>query len=225
VASPDRAFKDSIYEQFARIGKAFASPKRLELLDLLGQGERTVEVLAELAGLTVANASRHLQVLRAARLVETEKRGWFAVYRLAGQAVGDFFLAVQRLAEGQLAEVESITRRYLEGRLGLEPVDRKALLKKVRRGEVTVLDVRPAEEYRAGHLPAALSIPLQELPRRLSKLPRGREIVAYCRGPYCVLAVAAVELLRAQGFRAARLEEGVQDWRALGLPLAVGDER
>jgi rhodanese-related sulfurtransferase len=225
MRNPNRIFKDAIYEQFARIGKAVSSPKRLELLDLLCQGERTVEVLAKETGLTVANASQHLQVLRAARLVEAEKLGLFVTYRLAEQAVCEFFRAMRLLAESRLAEVEQIKRRFLEGREGMEPVDRDALLKRAREGSVAVLDVRPVEEYRAGHIPGAISIPLKELERHLSELPRDQEIVAYCRGPYCVLAVQAVEMLRAKGFNAVRLEEGIQDWRAMGFSVAVGEER
>ncbi len=223
MRNPNRRFKDEIYEQFSRIGKVVSSPKRLELLDVLCQGERTVEALAKETGLTVANASQHLQVLRAARLVETEKMGLYVTYRLADQMVCEFFLSMRVLAENRLAEVEQIKRQFLEGREGMEPVDREALLKHVREGAVTVLDVRPSEEYKAGHIPGAISIPLKELELRLSKLPRNQEIVAYCRGPYCVLAIQAVEVLRANGFPAVRLEEGIQDWRALGFSVAVGD--
>jgi rhodanese-related sulfurtransferase len=223
MKNPNRAFKDAIYEQFARIGKAVSSPKRLELLDLLCQGERTVEVLAKESGLTVANASQHLQVLRAARLVEAEKEGLFVIYRLADQTVCEFFHAMRVLAESQLAEVEQIKRRFLEGREGMQPVDREALLKLVREGAVAVLDVRPVEEYNAGHIPGALSIPLKELKLHLSELPHDQEIVAYCRGPYCVLSVQAVEMLRAKGFQAVRLEEGIQDLRAMGFPIAVNE--
>jgi rhodanese-related sulfurtransferase len=224
MKSPNRAFKDAIYEQFARIGKSVSSPKRLELLDLLCQGERTVEVLAKESGLTIANASQHLQVLRAARLVEAEKEGLFVIYRLADQTVCEFFRAMRVLAESQLAEVEQIKRRFLEGREGMEPVDRKALLKLLREGVVTVLDVRPVEEYNAGHIPGALSIPLKKLKQHLAELPRDQEIVAYCRGPYCVLSIQAVEMLRAQGFEAVRLEEGIQDLRAMGFPIAEGQD-
>ena len=223
MKNPSRAFKDAIYEQFARIGKSVSSPKRLELLDLLCQGERTVEVLAKESGLTIANASQHLQVLRAARLVEAEKEGLFVIYRLADQTVCEFFRTMRVLAESQLAEVEQIKRRFLEGREGMEPMDREALLKLVREGAVTVLDVRPVEEYNAGHIPGALSVPLSRLKELLSKLPRDQEIVAYCRGPYCVLAVEAVEILRKQGFKAIRLEEGIQDWLAMGLTLEVSN--
>jgi rhodanese-related sulfurtransferase len=224
MKNPSRAFKDAIYEQFARIGKAVSSPKRLELLDLLCQGERTVEVLARESGLTVANASQHLQILRAARLVEAEKEGLFVIYRLADQTVCEFFLAMRVLAESQLAEVEQIKRRFLEGREGMEPVDRDALLQLVNGGAVTVLDVRPVEEYNAGHIPGALSIPLKELMLRLTELPHDQEIVAYCRGPYCVLSIEAVEMLRARGFQAVRLEEGIQDLRAIGFPIAEGQD-
>jgi rhodanese-related sulfurtransferase len=225
MKNPNRAFKDAIYEQFARIGKAVSSPKRLELLDLLCQGPRTVEVLAKESGLAIANASQHLQVLRAARLVAAEKEGLFVIYRLADQTVCEFFRTMRVLAESQLAEVEQIKRRFLAGRDGMEPVDRKALLDLVREEAVTVLDVRPVEEYNAGHIPGALSIPLKELKQHLAELPRDQDIVAYCRGPYCVLSVQAVEMLRAQGFNAVRLEEGIQDLRAMGFPIAEGQER
>ena len=221
MKSPNRAFKDAIYEQFARIGKSVSSPKRLELLDLLCQGERTVEVLAKESGMTVANASQHLQVLRTARLVEAEKEGLYVKYRLADQMVCEFFRSMRVLAENRLAEVEMIKRHFLKGREGMEPVNRNDLLKRVIDGAVTVLDVRPAEEYRAGHIPGALSVPLSRLKELLAKLPRDQEIVAYCRGPYCVLAVQAVEMLRKQGFKAIRLEEGIQDWLAMGLELEV----
>jgi rhodanese-related sulfurtransferase/DNA-binding MarR family transcriptional regulator len=224
MKNPNRAFKDAIYEQFARIGKAVSSSKRLELLDLLCQGPRTVEVLAKESGMTVANTSQHLQVLRAARLVESEKEGLYVIYRLADQKVCEFFRAMRVLAESRLAEVEQIKRRFLKGREGMEPVNRKALLERVRKGAVTVLDVRPKEEYNAGHIPGAISIPLKELQLRLSDLPRNQEIVAYCRGPYCVLSIQAVELLRARGFNAIRIEEGIQDFRAMGFHIAVNEE-
>lgn len=225
MKSPNRQFKDAIYEQFSRIGKAVASPKRLELLDLLCQSEKTVETLTRETGLTLANASQHLQVLRAARLVETEKEGLYVKYRLADELVCQFFRSMRVLAENRLAEVEMINRRFLEGKEGMEPVDRNELLKRVKDGAVTVLDVRPKDEYRSGHIPGALSVPLGKLKEWLSKLPKDREIVAYCRGPYCVLAVQAVEMLRKKGFNAIRLEEGVQDWLAMGFSISVGDDK
>jgi len=225
MRNPNRLFKDSIYEQFSRIGKAVSSPKRLELLDLLCQGERTVDVLAKESGLTVANASQHLQVLRATRLVETEKVGLFVTYRLADEAVCEFFRTMRVLAESRLAEVEQIKRRFLEGKEGMEPVDREALIKRVREGDVTVLDVRPSEEYQAGHIPGAISIPLKKLELHLSELSHDQEIAAYCRGPYCVLAVQAVEMLRAKGYQAVRLEEGILDWRAMGFPITMEESR
>jgi rhodanese-related sulfurtransferase len=221
MKTPNRAFKDAIYEQFARIGKAVSSPKRLELLDLLCQGPRTVEILAKESSLSVANASQHLQVLRATRLVETEKEGLFVSYRLADQEVCEFFHAMRVLAESRLAEVEQIKNQFLEGRQGMQPVDREALLELVRKGAVTVLDVRPVEEYRAGHIPGAVSVPLKELKQHFAELSHDREIVAYCRGPYCVLSVDAVEMHRTSGFNAIRLEEGIQDLRAMGFPIAI----
>lgn len=227
VVRTNREFRDAVYDQFARIGKALSSPKRLELLDLLCQGKRTVEVLAKAARLSVANASRHLQVLRAARLVEADKRGLFVTYRLADQRVCDLLHATRSLAEDRLAEVERITREFLEDHPALEPVNKEVLRERVLSGAVTLLDVRPREEYEAGHIRGALCVPLGELERHLAALPGDREIVAYCRGPYCVLAIEAVERLRSQGFEAYRMEEGVVEWRLLGLPLegttAAGD--
>ncbi|MBK7859774.1 MAG: metalloregulator ArsR/SmtB family transcription factor [Archangiaceae bacterium] len=222
--TPGRRFKDDLYEQLARLGKATSAPKRLELLDLLCQGPRTVEALADQAGISIANASQHLQVLRAARLVEAQKQGLFVQYRLAGDDVCQFFLSLRTLAAARLAEVRQVTRAFLEQRGALEAVDGDELLRRVKRGEVTVIDVRPVEEYRAGHLPGALSVPLAVLKSRLKQLPRRREIVAYCRGPYCVMSLEAVELLRKRGFRAHRLEFGVGELRAQGWSLAAGDE-
>jgi len=214
--TPTSRFKAAIYEQIARIGHATASPGRLELLDLLSQGPRTVEALATELGHSVANTSHHLQVLRRARLVEAEKAGLYVTYRLADTAVSTFFLALRRLAEARLAEVEQVTRQYLDARGALESVNTDELIRRVRSGDVTILDVRPPEEYRAGHIPGALSVPLSELKTRLAELPKDREVVAYCRGPYCVMAIEAVALLRKRGFRAHRMEQGVADWRARG---------
>ncbi len=223
--TPARQFKDAIYEQFSRVGKALSAPKRLELLDLLGQAPRTVDVLSELAGLSVANTSQHLQVLRAARLVDTEKKGLYVEYRLASDDVGGFLVAFRRLGEARLAEIEQITRTYLRDRSALEEVDSHELQLRVKRGEVTILDVRPAPEYRAGHIFGAISMPVEELKARLKELPKGREVVAYCRGPYCVMALEAVELLRKKGFKAQRMDEGVVDWRARGWRIQSGASR
>jgi len=224
VGTP-RQFKDEVYEQTARISKAAAAPKRLELLDLLGQGPRTVEALASLAGLSVGNASQHLKILRAARLVDAEKQGLYVVYRLADADVGRLLVTLRSLARSRLAEVERVTREYFERRGALEAVPGDELVRRVRSGEVTVLDVRPAEEYRAGHIPGARSIPITELEARLQEVPKGREVVAYCRGPYCVMAAEAVDLLRRKGFRAHRMEEGVVDWRARGWRVATAKDR
>ena len=214
---------NAFYQQLARIGHAVGSGPRLALLDLLRQGPRTVEALAQEAGLTLANASQHLKVLRQARLVEGEKRGVFVTYRLADRAVDDFYGALRGLAEARLAEVQQIARSFVDRRGSLEPVDRQLLLERVRNGEVTVLDVRPAEEYRAAHIAGAVSVPLKELEKHLGTVPKDREIVAYCRGPYCVLAPEAVKLLRARGYHAVALGDGVAEWRARGLPVAVGE--
>jgi len=170
----------------------------------------------------VANASQHLQILRAARLVEAEKKGFYVEYRLANEQVCRFFHSLRGLAETRLAEVEQVTRAYLTERGAMEAVQSNELVRRVRDGEVTVLDVRPSEEYRAGHIPGALSVPLSELKKRLAELPKNREVVAYCRGPYCVMAVEAVELLRKRGFKAHRMEQGVVDWRARGWRVETG---
>jgi rhodanese-related sulfurtransferase len=219
VTTPGRRFKTAIYEQFARVSKALASPHRVELVELLSQGPRTVEVLARMADVTLANASSHLQVLRGAGLVESSKDGLFVTYRLADPSVAALLLSVRAVAEARLAEVAKITREFLAENAQLEPIDEEALRSRVRKGEVTLLDVRPAEEFASGHIPGALSVPLPELVKQFASLPKRREVVAYCRGPYCVLAIEAVKQLRARGFKAVRLEAGVLDWAALGLPV------
>ncbi len=211
-----RDMKDGVYGQFARIGKAVSAPKRIELLELLCQGPRTVEALADQAALSVANASQHLQILRGARLVEAQKQGLFVEYRLADEGVLKFVQAMRELASARFAEIGAITNTYLKARGAMERVSGEDLMRRVRNGEVTVLDVRPAQEYRAGHIPGARSVPVSELKRHLAELPKNREIVAYCRGPHCVMAIEAVELLRKRGFRAYRMEQGVMDWRARG---------
>src|SRR5438270_7028669 len=183
-----RIFKNQLYEQFARIGKALASPHRLELLDVLVQCERTVEALAQETGMSVANASQHLQVLRAARLVETRRDGTSIYYRLASEDVSTLWLSLRQVGEAHLAEVDRVVEIFLQDRHLLQPIQADELLHRLSEDEVILLDVRPAEEYRAGHLPQAISVPLAELSARLTEFPVGKEIIAYCRGPYCVFA-------------------------------------
>lgn len=218
----DRQFKDALYEQFARIGRAISTPKRLEILDLLGQGERSVEALAREAGLSVANASQHLRVLRSARLVDSRRDGPYVYYRLADARVWRLWSALRDLGRARLAEIEQLLNAVSMGDCPAECVDRPTLWKLAQQGQVTVLDVRPAPEYEAGHIPGAVSVPLEELERRLAELPRDQEIVAYCRGPYCVLAVQAVQVMRRHGYSARRLRDGFPEWRADGLPVEVG---
>ena len=217
-----RQAKDALYEQFARIGKAVTSPRRIELLELLAQGERSVESLAGAAGLGVTSASAHLQVLRGARLVATRREGTRILYRLADADVVGLIDLVRRLARARLAEVDEVVDAYFSARDTLEPIGHHELLARSERAEVVVLDVRPREEFEAGHIPGAISIPLDELRERLDELPRDVEVVAYCRGPYCVLAPQAVALLAERGIPARRLDEGLPEWRLAGLPVAVG---
>lgn len=214
--------KAALHRQYARIAKALASPKRSELLDLLCQGERSVFELATAAGMRGANTSAHLQVLQRAHLVETRKEGTKVFYRLAGDEVARFYLSLRDLARMRLAEVRLTAQDFFESPDQLEPVTQSELVRRLRRDQITVLDVRPVEEYHAGHIKGAISLPLSTLRRRLGELPRDREVVAYCRGPYCVLAPHAVEILRAAGFRARRLAEGFPEWRLAGLPVAAG---
>jgi rhodanese-related sulfurtransferase/DNA-binding transcriptional ArsR family regulator len=216
--------KVTVFEQIARIGQATASPVRLELLDLLAQSPRTVDALARQTGQSVATTSHHLQVLRRTRLVDASKAGLYVTYRLADTAVEAFLLDLRRLAETRLAEIEQVTRQYLEQRKAMEPLGTGELVRRVRNGEVTLIDVRPREEFIAGHLPGAMSVPLAELPRRLRALRKDRDVVAYCRGPYCVMALDAVDLLRRRGFSARRLEEGVPEWRKRGWRVDSGAE-
>ena len=217
-----RVFKDALYAQFARIGHALASPKRIELLDLLGQGEKTVEALAEHVATPIKNTSAHLRALRQARLVETRRDGTYVYYRLADDDVLGLLRTLEALAHSRLADVQQVVRLYLDGRDDLAPVTFKELRRLVREEDVTVVDVRPAEEYEAGHIPGALSMPVPELKRRLRELPRNREVIAYCRGRYCVYSLEAVTLLRKHGYRARRADGGLPDWRAAGLPVEIG---
>ena len=217
-----RQFKDRLYGQFARIGKALSSPHRLEMLELLAQSERTVDSLATEIGLSLANTSQHLQALRQAALVESRKDGLFVHYRLAGAEVFDLSRVLRTVAEKRLAELERVVHEHFGDRVDAEAVPMVELLKRARSKQVIILDTRPAREYVAGHIAGAISVPVDELQRRLQQLTKGKEYVAYCRGPYCVYADRAVELLRASGRRARRLLDGFPEWRAAGLPVASG---
>ena len=222
---PRRRLKDRLYEQLARIGKAAGSGRRLELLEILAQGERTVEKLARETGLSVANASHHLRVLRQARLLDSRKAGLYVFYRLTDPGIYDLSRLIRDIAERHMDEVGRIVETYLTARDQLEPVGRADLLARAGAGAVLVLDVRPLDEYQAGHIPGAVSVPVEELEKRIRELPAGKDVVAYCRGPYCVLAVEAVALLRKKGFKAVRLADGVLEWSANGLGLeATGTE-
>jgi rhodanese-related sulfurtransferase/DNA-binding transcriptional ArsR family regulator len=218
-----REFKDALWNQVGRIAKALDSPRRLEMLEVLAQGERSVEDLAAQTGLSLANTSRHLQILRGARLVEARKDGLHAYYRLAESEVYDAVRAVRRLAERRLTEIDALVHAYFGAREKLEAVPRRELRRRVREHSVVVIDVRPPEEYRAGHIPGALSMPIEQLDRRMRELPVRKEVVAYCRGPYCLMAYQAVEKLSSKGRRARRLEDGLPEWRAEGLPVETGD--
>ncbi len=217
---PDRAAKDELHEQFARVGRALANPHRVEILDLLAQGERSVEVLAGRAAISIGLASAHLQALRRAGLVASRRDGTRILYRLAGDDVYELLAAVRSVATGRLADAERAARAYVGE--PVEAVSRAELLKRVRSGDAVVVDLRPDEEYQAGHIAGAISIPLAELEAHLGEVPADVEIVAYCRGPYCALAPQGVALLRRAGLRARRLEDGFPEWRLAGLPIATG---
>ncbi|KAF0099075.1 MAG: hypothetical protein FD187_2860 [bacterium] len=221
METTERQVKDVLYAQVARIGKAVCSPKRLELIELLAQGEKPVERLATEAEISLKLASAHLKELRLAHLVETRKDGKNVFYRLSSEAVADFWVAIRSLAEDRLLGLRAALAKLQEHAHELKPVSREDLLARAKEGELTVLDVRPAQEYQAGHLPYARSLPLEELRQRLAELPRDKPVVAYCRGPFCLMAVEAVELLRREGFQAIRLEDGVAEWRAGGLPVVM----
>jgi len=215
--------KQRIYDQFARIGKALAAPGRLELIDLLAQGERSVEALAKEAQMSVANASQHLQVLLAARLVETRREAQRIHYRLAAPCVTDLWLALRRTAESQLAELPAVAREYLGDPDAFEPISRDELARRLEAGTVVVIDVRPTEEFEQGHIAGAVSVPLDAVKAwARDEAPKRKQIVAYCRGPYCVYALQAVTELKKRGLRATRAEDGVAEWRAAGLPVATG---
>lgn len=212
--------KSAVFAHFAEVAKALGHAHRLVILELLAQRERSVETLAERAGLSIANASQHLRLMRQAGLLASRRDGKHILYRLSDPAVLDLVAALHRVGERNVAEVREIVGGYFHERDALEPVTRKELARRLDDGLVTVLDVRPEDEFTAGHLPQAINIPLRELVQRLHGLPKDREVVAYCRGPYCVFAFEAVALLRRQGFEARRLEDGYPEWKAAGLPVA-----
>jgi rhodanese-related sulfurtransferase/DNA-binding transcriptional ArsR family regulator len=222
MAQAHRDFKNRLYGQFARIGKALSSPHRLELLELLAQGERTVDSLATEIGLSLANTSQHLRALRQATLVDSRKEGLFVFYRLSDPSVIDLSKAIRTVAEHQLADLERLVREHFGDRSAAEAVELDELLKRARSRSVVVLDTRPPNEYAAGHIAGAFSMPVDDLQRQLRHLPKDKEYVAYCRGPYCVYADRAVEILRSHGRRARRLREGFPEWRAAGFPVETG---
>jgi rhodanese-related sulfurtransferase/DNA-binding transcriptional ArsR family regulator len=213
---------EAVYEQLARIGKAISTPTRLQLLHLLCHGKRTVQVLAEEAGLSVANASSHLQVLKEARLVESEKDGLYVTYHIADETVGRFLMALREVAEGRLLELDLIARRLEEATAGIQALTASELADQLNQRELVIIDLRPVEEYEAAHIPGALSIPAPQLRDRMDELPEDRTIVAYCRGPYCSTAAEAVRELRDRGYDVIRLEDSVLDWQAAGMPVAAG---
>src|SRR5688572_21422470 len=217
--------KQRLVGQFAAVAKAVAHPHRLALLEQLAQGERSVELLADRVHLSTANASQHLQQMRQSGLVSGRRDGKFVFYRLADEAVLDLLASIRRVAERNLAEVDRVVRGYFDDRDSMEAVSRAELVQRMKLGLVTLLDVRPADEFALGHLPGALNLQLGELKRRLAKLDKSKEIVAYCRGPYCVLSYEAVALLRARGFKVRRLEDGLPEWRAAGLPVETAAQR
>ncbi|MDQ6866876.1 MAG: metalloregulator ArsR/SmtB family transcription factor [Pseudomonadota bacterium] len=217
--------KQALYLQFAAVAKAVAHPHRLALLEQLAQGERSVEVLADRTRVSIANASQHLQHMRRAGLVIARRNGKFIFYRLADDSVLELLASVRRIAERNLAEVKHIVRDYFQDRDRMEPVSRLELVDRLEAGLATVLDVRPEDEFALGHLPGAINIPLKELEKKLADIDASQEIVAYCRGPYCVLSYEAVAALRAHGFKARRLEDGLPEWRAAGLPVETGLHR
>jgi len=216
--------KQTLFAQFAAVAKAVAHPHRLELLEQLAQGERSVEVAADRTRMSIANASQHLQHMRRAGLVASRRDGKFVFYRLTDDTVLDLLASLRLIAERNLAEVERVVRSYFQNRDSFEPVSREELVDRLKAGLVTVLDLRPEDEFALGHLPGALNIPLGELETRLADFDPEQEIIAYCRGPYCVLSYEAVAVLRARGFKVRRLEDGLPEWRAAGLPIETGME-
>jgi rhodanese-related sulfurtransferase/DNA-binding transcriptional ArsR family regulator len=212
-------FKQDVYLQLARVAKAVGHANRLELLEFVAQGPRSVDELASMTKLSVANASKHLQELRQAGLVKARKEGVRVFYEVAGSDVVDLLGSLRVVAESRIAEVSQLLRTYITSRDDLEPVPAKELLQRAKQGLVTVLDVRPPEEYAAGHVPGAINVTLEALASHLRRLPKGREVIAYCRGPYCLLSVDAVAMLRDKGYKARRMEDGFPEWKAAGMPV------
>jgi rhodanese-related sulfurtransferase len=216
---PTHAAKQRVYEQFSRVSKALAAPGRLELLDFLLQGERSVDALARATGMSVANASQHLQVLAGARLVDSRREGTRIFYSIADNSVEELWLALRRTVEARIPELDAVVRDYMGGRDDFEPIDRAELARRVKAGTVTLIDVRPVEEYEAAHIPGAVSVPLDQIAAFAKSAPKRKTVVAYCRGPYCVLSLQAAYALRKRGLTVMRSEDGVTEWRAAGLPL------
>lgn len=214
-----REFKDLVFGQFAKIAHAFSSPKRLEIIDILAQGERSVESLSGQVQMSVANTSRHLQILKNARLVESRRAGVQIVYRLADEEVYNCYYRLQSLAEKRSFEIKEVLQEFFEERDGMEPISKDELRKRIKNNDAVVIDVRPSDEYQQGHIAGAVSIPVAQLKNELNNIPKDRDIVAYCRGAYCVLSVEAIKILRKKGYRAYRLKEGYPEWNESGLPV------
>ncbi|MFK8027124.1 MAG: ArsR/SmtB family transcription factor [Gammaproteobacteria bacterium] len=213
-------FKKDLFAQFAQVGKSLSNGNRLELLEFLAQGERTVDELSKASGLSVANTSQHLQELRRSGLVKNRSEGQKSYYRLSDYSVVELLVLMRKLAENNLAEIQVLITKYLDSKDDLEPISREELLKRVNLGEVTVIDVRPETEYESGHVPCAINMPTENIQNQLDQLPQDKEVIAYCRGPYCLLAFDAINLLRSQGYKARRLEDGFPEWKLNGLPIA-----
>lgn len=213
-------FKKDLFAQFAQVGKSLSNGNRLELLEFLAQGERTVDELSKASDLSVANTSQHLQELRRSGLVKNRTEGQKSYYRLSDYSIVELLVLMRKLAEDNLAEIQVLISSYLDSKDDLEPISREELLKRVNLGEVTVIDVRPEIEYESGHLPCAINMPSENIQNHLDQLPQEKEVIAYCRGPYCLLAFDAINLLRSQGYKARRLEDGFPEWKLNGLPIA-----
>jgi rhodanese-related sulfurtransferase/DNA-binding transcriptional ArsR family regulator len=209
----ERIWKDQLYQEFARIGKCLSSPKRLELIDLLAQSAKSVDQLAKITGMSVANVSQHLQTLHESRLVRFTKKGNYVIYEIAELSVADFMISLRRLSEKQLVEVQRLKTEILQHHKSMEPIAMEELMERMKKGKVLLLDVRSEDEYVMGHIPGAISIPIEELEKHLTSLPVNKEIVAYCRGPYCLMSAQAVEILKSNGIKAYRWEEGVHEWK------------